>query len=168
MGCLYPLYMPALFCAFAASCFQPKSAETGKNKPLQEFTIIFDMSDTATLRRIPLAPAFFADREIIAQMNVTEVHNPNHIAFHFDTRFEGITRAGRRVSAPLGYYALFPPDQPANYLLPLGKSCAKAAANLDEVCETGALVIELLPTVPDIPLRGVWVKVQVYAAVNGR
>ncbi len=166
MGCLHLVYITLCCCLLDLSSCQSRAKQSAPKSMLQEFRVSFEISDTATRRAISLPAAFMANREIIAEFNVTEVSNPNQIAFYFETSFEGKTQLGRTVSAPLGYYSLFPADKPCSFLLPLGKSCAKAAGTAVDTCVQGQLIIEMKPTVESIPLREIQVKAHVYAAVS--
>ena len=167
MGCLQSVYLSFFCCLLELSSCQLKVKQSEAKQKMQEFKVSFEMSDTARRKVIPLQAAFIANREIIAEFKVTDVSNPDQIAFFFETHFEGITQSGRAVRAPLGFYSLFPADQPCSFLLPLGKTCAKATTNPEDSCQQGQLVIEMKPTVPNIPLRDIHVNAQIYAAVLG-
>lgn len=167
MGCSQLVYIYLCCCLLDLSACQSRAKQSAPKNMLQEFRFSFEISDTATRRVIPLPAAFMANREIIAEFNVTEVGNPNQIAFFFETNFEGKTQLGRTVNAPLGYYSLFPADKPCSFLLPLGKSCAKAAGNTVDTCIQGQLIIDMKPTLESIPLREIQVKANIYAAVSG-
>jgi len=167
MGCLHSVYISLFCCLLELSSCQFKAKQAESKNMIQEFRVSFEISDTATWKVIPLQAAFFANREIIAEFNVTDVSNPNQIAFFFETRFEGKTQLGRPVTALLGYYSLFPADKPCSFLLPLGKSCAKATRNPVDTCIQGQLIIEMKPTVERIPLREIQVKAHIYGAVSG-
>lgn len=167
MGCIHLVYISLCCCLLDLSSCQSRTKQSAPKNMLQEFRVSFEISDQATRRVISLPAAYMANREIIAEFNVTEVSNPNQIAFFFETSFEGKTQLGRDVSSPLGYYSLFPADKPCSFLLPLGKSCAKAAGNTVDTCVQGQLVIEMKATVESIPLREIQVKAHIYAAVPG-
>jgi hypothetical protein len=164
---LFFYFCLGILASITTQCTRSNMQKNAPQGQIIEHIIPFVIGDSlGWVCTVDLPDPFYANRDVIAEMRITDVENPSVVPFYFDTEFKGITKSGRKVSSPLGYYGLYPANAPSHFLVPLGKSCAKASGDDKDPCEAGKIIITMLPSNTTIPLQQIRIKGSLYLAAN--